>query len=107
MATRSPPPKRGRPPGSRSFDATSARAFGAVLRDTRLAKGHSQEALAFEAGLGRDHLSRLERGQTQPTLYAMLRLAAALGVPASKLVTLTERALSKTAEAPTDGRTTS
>ncbi len=89
----SPEPKRGRPAGSRSFDAESATVFGEVLRSARLEAGVSQEAAAHDSGIGRDHFSRLERGLSQPTLFAMLRIAKALGTQASTLVAQTERRL--------------
>lgn len=90
-----PGPRPGRPAGSRSFDAACAAAFGEVLRATRLQAGLSQEAAAHDSGIGRDHFSRLERGLTQPTLFAMLRIAAALSTRASELVEQTERAMSR------------
>lgn len=93
MPATSPGPKRGRPAGSRSFDAHSATAFGQVLRAVRLQAGISQEAAAHDSGIGRDHFSRLERGLTQPTLFAMLRIAEALGVSASDLLVQTEQAM--------------
>jgi XRE family transcriptional regulator, regulator of sulfur utilization len=79
-------PKRGRPIGSRSFDPRSAEAFGQIVRSAREELGTSQEALAAAAEIERSHFSRIERGLSQPTLFAMLKIAAALGVPAAALV---------------------
>ena len=86
-------PKPGRPRGSRTFDATSAVAFGAVVREARLAAGLSQEALAIESNVERSHFSRIERGLSQPTLYVIIKIAHALNTKASVLVVATERAL--------------
>lgn len=46
----------------------------------RLAKGLSQEKLAFEAGMHRTYLGGIERGERNPTLKNIVRLARALGV---------------------------
>lgn len=100
MSTTPSGPKPGRPAGSRSFDAASAQAFGEVLRAMRLQAGLSQEAAASDSGIGRDHFSRLERGLTQPTLFAMLRIAAALSTQASELVAQTERAMGRSKRKP-------
>lgn len=43
-------------------------AFGKVLRDLRLARGLSQEALAYEAEIQRNFVSLIERGHNQPTI---------------------------------------
>jgi transcriptional regulator with XRE-family HTH domain len=55
-------------------------AFGETLRELRMAKGWSQETLAFEAGLDRTYISLLERGQRSPTITTLYSLAAALGL---------------------------
>jgi transcriptional regulator with XRE-family HTH domain len=60
-------------------------AFGARVRELRLAKGLSQEELAERAGLHRTYLSSLERGQRNVGLDNILDLAAALEVPPARL----------------------
>jgi transcriptional regulator with XRE-family HTH domain len=87
-------PRPGRPRGSGSFDASVALAFGSVVRETRLASGLSQEDLANLAQLERAHLSRLERGKAQPTLFALLKVSSALGLEGAHLVRLVEDSLS-------------
>ena len=79
--------------GSRSFDAPSAQAFGTVVREARLAGGFSQEALAHAAGLDRSYFSKIERGLSQPTLFAIMNIARALGFKASTLVGQTQKRL--------------
>ena len=69
-----------------------AQAFGRVLRERRLAAGLSQEKLALEAEVDRTFVSLLERGGRQPTLATLWRLAGALGVAPSELVSRVERA---------------
>jgi len=64
----------------------AAMAFGAVVREMRLARGLSQEALADLGGFDRTYPSLLERGLRMPTISTVVRLADALGVPAESLV---------------------
>lgn len=70
---------------------TPAEAFGAALRRHRLAGGLTQEDLAFESGVDRTFIARIEAGRRQPTITTVLRLARALGVPAADVVAETER----------------
>jgi transcriptional regulator with XRE-family HTH domain len=67
-----------------------ALAFGWVLRERRIQVGLSQEKLALEADVDRTFVSLLERGERQPTLSTLWRLAGALGVAPSELVRLVE-----------------
>ena len=60
--------------------------LGSNVRRARLGLGISQEELAFRAEMKRSYVSDLERGTRNPSLKAIGRLAAALGVePASLL----------------------
>lgn len=63
-----------------------ASAFGRSLYRARREVGMSQEALAEAADLHRTFVSFLERGLKQPSLTTVLRLARALGVPASRIL---------------------
>lgn len=83
--------RKGRPFGSASFEPESARAFGAVLRRHRTEKGVSQEALAHLASMERAHIGRIERGENQPSLGIVLKLAHALSCDAGELVAETVR----------------
>jgi transcriptional regulator with XRE-family HTH domain len=60
--------------------------LGRNLREARRQRGLSQEALALEADMKRSYLSDLERGTRNPSIRAIERLAAALGVEASSLL---------------------
>lgn len=93
MPIRQKKPQPGRPEGSRSFDAPSAQAFGEVVREARVAIGLSQDALAHSADLDRTFLSKIERGLNQPTLFAILKIAGALGFKASTLLMSVQRRL--------------
>jgi len=63
-------------------------AFGNKVREARLAKGLSQESLAEKAGLHRTYIGTVERGERNPSLVNLVRIADALAVDLS---TLTER----------------
>jgi len=60
--------------------------FGEVLKELRKKKRLSQEELATDCGLDRTYISLLERGQRQPTLGTLFKLAEVLGVSASWIV---------------------
>jgi transcriptional regulator with XRE-family HTH domain len=60
--------------------------FGKGLRELREARGLSQEALAFEAGLHRTYISSVERGERNVSLVNIERLAVALMAKPSELV---------------------
>ena len=54
--------------------------LGRFVRETRNAKGLTQEDLAGKADLDRTYISNLERGRRNPSLLHLKRLAKALGV---------------------------
>lgn len=55
----------------------------------------SQEAVAWAAEMERSHLSRIERGLSQPTLFAIMKIGNALGITAASLVEATEISLKR------------
>ncbi len=59
----------------------------------RAAAGVAQEALALDAGMDRSYLGKVERGERQPSLDMVFRLAAVLDVTPGELVDLTGRRL--------------
>ena len=61
--------------------------LGRNIRRLREAKGLSQEKFAFEARIHRTYISDIERGARNPTITIVQRLADALGVTASDLLT--------------------
>lgn len=85
-------PRPGRPKGYSSLDEGIAKAFGRAAKDRRLQAGMSQEALALETGIERSYISRLERGLSQPSLLALLKLAKGLGCESWELLGPVERA---------------
>jgi transcriptional regulator with XRE-family HTH domain len=58
-------------------------AFGDALRELRAERGVSQEAVALDAGLNRGYYSGVERGVRNVSLANIVKIADALGVPAS------------------------
>ena len=66
--------------------------LGRNVRAARLARGLSQEQLAFEAEMKRSYLSDLERGTRNPSVRALGRLAQALGVEPPELLRRSEQA---------------
>lgn len=68
-------------------------AFGQVLRKHRLAAGLSQEQLGLESGVQRNFISLIETGQNQPTITTIFKLAGAMGIKPSKMISETEKAL--------------
>ncbi len=65
-------------------------AYGRALRSLRLDRGLSQERLAELAELDRTYVSGIERGERNPSLTNLLRLADALTVQLSEIADLAE-----------------
>lgn len=60
-------------------------AFGNAIREIRTQRGISQEALADKCGLDRTYISGIERGERNPSLTNILKIAAALEVRAAEI----------------------
>jgi|688.fasta_scaffold69269_2 transcriptional regulator with XRE-family HTH domain len=60
--------------------------LGRAIRDRRLAKKLSQEALAEVADFDRTYISLLERGERNPSFTNLCRIAAALETAPSELL---------------------
>lgn len=76
---------------SGSYPLAPHAAFGRALRTLRLAVGLSQEQLGLESGVQRNFISLIETGQNQPTIGTIFKLAHALNIKPSKLVTEAEK----------------
>ncbi len=68
---------------------------GRVIQQHREALGKSQEVVSGLAGIGRTHLSAIERGQRRPTLDTFFRIADALEIKPSSLLQEIEKEISK------------
>jgi transcriptional regulator with XRE-family HTH domain len=66
-------------------------AFGAAVRARRTELGFSQEGLAAEAGLHRNYVGAIERGERNVALTNILRISDALRLPAADLVAEAQR----------------
>lgn len=62
------------------------KAFGERVRQLRQAKSLSQEQLAELAGLHRNYIGGIERGERNISLLNILRLAKALDITPSQLL---------------------
>lgn len=60
--------------------------FGAAVRRFREKQGYSQEAFAEKIHVHRTYLGGIERGERNPTLASIFRIAEALDVPAWRLL---------------------
>ena len=59
---------------------------GERIRKARLAKGLSQEELAFEADLHRAYIGQIERGEKNIGVQNLQKIASALKIKISKLI---------------------
>lgn len=64
------------------------RRFGKRLAEVRTKKGVTQEGLSFETGVDRTYISYIERGERNPSLFMIWRLAKALKVKLNELTDL-------------------
>ncbi|MEW8049686.1 MAG: helix-turn-helix transcriptional regulator [Candidatus Thiodiazotropha endolucinida] len=60
--------------------------FGQRIRNLRKEKGYSQESFADHANIHRTYMGGIERGERNPTLTTIYRLAEALEVDPSELL---------------------
>lgn len=65
-------------------------AFGQALRRLRVEKGWSQERLGYQAAVHRNYVGGVERGDLNPSLTSIFKLARALDTEPSRLLMLTE-----------------
>ena len=65
--------------------------FGSSLGEMRREAGLTQEELAARSGLHRTYVGSVERGERNPTVLSLVRLAGGLGVPVKELVAQIDR----------------
>lgn len=59
--------------------------FGRQIKKLRQRQGLSQEALAYEAGIHRTYIGSIERGERNPSLNNIYRIAKVLKVSLPRL----------------------
>lgn len=59
--------------------------FGQAVRELRMAGGLTQEELADRAGLDRSYIGGVERGERNPSLSVVEKIAEGLGVTLAEL----------------------
>lgn len=70
-----------------TFDVMDIRVkLGKTIKRIRTEKGLSQEKFAFEADLHRTYISDIERGNRNPTVTVLEKIAKALEVKPSELL---------------------
>jgi transcriptional regulator with XRE-family HTH domain len=65
--------------------------LGEAIRSLRDELGVSQERLGLESGVHRNYIGGIERAERQPSVTTLARLAQALGVKPSDLLSRAER----------------
>lgn len=68
---------------------------GRVIQRFREQKNQSQELVSGFAGIGRTHLSAIERGERKPTLETFFKIAEALNVKPSVIMAAIEEEMQK------------
>lgn len=80
------PPQPRAPKRATSFEPQAAAAFGAAIREARVEQGIAQDQFALLANVDRSYYGKLERGERQPSLALIMRIASGLGLTASELI---------------------
>lgn len=68
-----------------------SKTVGEVISEIRKKKGVSQDVLSGLAGIGRTHLSAIERGERKPTLETLYRISIALDMKMSEIFSEIEK----------------
>ena len=68
---------------------------GQVLQRFREQRKQSQELVSGFAGIGRTHLSAIERGERKPTLETFFKIADALNIKPSIIMAAIEEEMQK------------
>lgn len=69
------------------------RAIGQVVKELRNERGLTQEELAFEADLNKNHISKIERAKTSVSVVVLFAVAKALDLQLANLIGRVEKTL--------------
>jgi len=83
------------PPAPTDHARIAIIAIGRTVRCLRARRGVSQETLGFQAGLHRNFVGHVERGEGNPTVTVLVKLVRALDLPLSVIVGEFERCLAE------------
>ncbi len=70
------------------------KSFGSTVRQLRETRQWSQEQLAEVADLNRSYVGEIERGRVVASILTVEKIAAAFGVPSSRLLEQSEASMS-------------
>ena len=73
----------------------ASKAFGLAVRKLRIAKDLTQEELGFESGLTRAYISSIELDQKLPSITTIAKLAQALELSLSELMSFVDKEMKK------------
>ena len=77
--------------GSHIMEEVTAAHLGSRIRALRHRQGLTLEDVAARSGVSRAMLSKIERGQNNPTLVVVVKIALGLGLTTSQLISGEER----------------
>lgn len=69
------------------------RITGRIIGKLRIEQGMSQEVLSGLAGIGRSNLGKIENGVKSATINTLWKIAKALGLKLSNLISMVEKEL--------------
>lgn len=72
-----------------------SKTVGETISEIRRKKGISQDVLSGLAGIGRTHLSAIERGERKPTLETLYRISLAFDMKMSEIIVQIENKLTE------------
>ena len=67
------------------IEKRAARNFGRRIKELRVLKSWTQEELATEAGISKNYLGEIERGENNVSIHYIARLADAFGLSLADL----------------------
>lgn len=61
--------------------------LGKIIRDKRESNNLTQYELASKAGVDRNYIGMVERGERNPSYLSLQKIAQGLGIPVNELIT--------------------